>query len=246
MEIDNTQYCKKSTKITTLTVGEKFNEEELSIIISRYNEDIEWVYPYNDVAIIYNKGKDLDISFNNLKNIENVGREGGTYLYHIIKNYNDLPDILVFLPGSLDLINKNIRAAEILDIIKNTGNAVFLGEYYENIKNKFENFCLNNWRSSNEQNFDKNSESMLDLSLIRPFGEWYKYNFDNIIVKFVCYWGIFSLDKRDIIQHPINRYMNLINQLNSSSNPEVGHYIERSWTAIFHPMNYTKLIIKNY
>ena len=87
---------------------------------------------------------------------------------------------------------------------------------------------------------------MLDLSLIRPFGKWYKYNFDNIIVNFVCYWGIFSLDKRDIIQHPINRYINLINQLNSSSNPEVGHYIERSWAAIFHPMNYTKLIIKNY
>ena len=225
---------------------------KIEIIISRFNEDLKWTTRgiFNNYRyIVYNKGDNDDFEKTNVDkiiNLKNVGKCDHTYLYHIIKNYNDLPDILVFLPGSLDLINKNIRAAEMLDIIKNTGNAVFLGEYYKNIKNKFENFCLNNWRSSNNQNFDKNSESMLDLSLIRPFGEWYKYNFDNIIVNFVCYWGIFSLDKRDIIQHPINRYINLINQLNSSSNPEVGHYIERSWAAIFHPMNYTKLIIKNY
>ena len=225
---------------------------KIEIIISRFNEDLKWTTHgiFNNYRyIVYNKGNNDDFEKTNVDkiiNLKNVGKCDHTYLYHIIKNYNDLPDILVFLPGSLDLINKNIRATEILDIIKNTGNAVFLGEYYENIKNKFENFCLNNWRSTNNQNFDKNNESMLDLSLIRPFGEWYKYNFDNIIVNFVCYWGIFSLDKRDIIQHPINRYINLINQLNSSSNPEVGHYIERSWAAIFHPMNYTKLIIKNY
>ena len=225
---------------------------KIEIIISRFNEDLKWTTRgiFNNYRyIVYNKGDNDDFEKTNVDkiiNLKNVGKCDHTYLYHIIKNYNDLADILVFLPGSLDLINKNIRATEILDIIKNTGNAVFLGEYYENIKNKFENFCLNNWRSTNNQNFDKNNESMLDLSLIRPFGEWYKYNFDNIIVNFVCYWGIFSLDKRDIIQHPINRYINLINQLNSSSNPEVGHYIERSWAAIFHPMNYTKLIIKNY
>jgi hypothetical protein len=30
--------------------------------------------------------------------------------------------------------------------------------------------------------------------------------------------------------------------LETSSNPEVGHYIERSWAAIFYPMNNTKII----
>ncbi len=225
---------------------------KIEIIISRFNEDLKWTTHgiFNNYRyIVYNKGDNDNFEKSNVDkiiNLKNVGKCDHTYLYHIIKNYNDLHDILIFLPGSLDLINKNIRAIEMLDIIKNTGNAVFLGEYYENIKNKFENFCLNDWRTTNNQNFDKNHESMLDLSLIRPFGKWYKYNFDNIIANYVCYWGIFSIDKRDIIQHPINRYINLINQLNSSSNPEVGHYIERSWAAIFHPMNYTKLIIKNY
>jgi hypothetical protein len=61
-----------------------------------------------------------------------------------------------------------------------------------------------------------------------------------------CYWGVFSIDKRDIIQHPITRYIALINQVNTSSNPEVGHYLERSWCAIFYPMKYTKFISKPF
>jgi hypothetical protein len=225
---------------------------KIEIIISRFNEDLKWTTRgiFNNYRyIVYNKGDNDDFEKTNVDKIiylKNVGKCDHTYLYHIIQNYNNLPDILLFLPGSLDLLNKNTRATEILEMIKNTRNAVFLGEYYENIKNKFENFCLNNWKATNNQNFSKNNESILDLSVIRPFGKWYQHNFDNIIVNYVCYWGIFSLDKRDIIQHPINRYINLINQLNTSSNPEVGHYIERSWAAIFHPMNYTKLILKKY
>ena len=225
---------------------------KIEIIISRFNEDLKWTthgifnnYKY----IVYNKSDNDNFEKTNVDkiiNLKNVGKCDHTYLYHIITNYNNLPDILVCFPGSLNLLNKNIRAAEILDIIENTENAVFLGEYYENIKNKFENFCLDNWKSTNNQNFSKNNESILDLSVIRPFGKWYQHYFDNIVVNYVCYWGIFSLDKRDIIQHPINRYINFINQLNTSSNPEVGHYIERSWAAIFHPMKYTKLIIKKY
>ena len=51
--------------------------------------------------------------------------------------------------------------------------------------------------------------------------------------------GVFSIDKRDIIQHPIERYLNLRNVVRIHSNPEVGHYIERSWGAIFYPLGYT-------
>jgi len=164
---------------------------KIEIIISRFNEDLTWTTHgiFNNYRyIVYNKGDNDNFEKTNVDkiiNLKNVGKCDHTYLYHIIKNYNDLPDILVFLPGSLDLINKNIRAVEMLDIIKNIGNAVFLGEYYENIKNKFENFCLNNWQATNNQNFYKNNESILDLSLIRPFGEWYHHNFDNIIVNYL-------------------------------------------------------------
>jgi hypothetical protein len=81
------------------------------------------------------------------------------------------------------------------------------------------------------------------LSYIRPYGYWYKYHFGNMKCNLYNYLGVFSVDKRDIIQHPIKRYIILLNQLNLSSNPEVGHYIERSWGAIFYPFNNTKVLI---
>ena len=38
------------------------------------------------------------------------------------------------------------------------------------------------------------------------------------------------------------RYLILIQTINKHSNPEAGHYIERSWGAIFNPLRYTEKI----
>jgi len=224
----------------------------LEIIISRFNEDLNWTteeifnqYEYT----VYNKGDNDNFNKSNVKkiiNIPNVGRCDHTYLYHIITNYTNLSNITVFFPGSLDLTYKKNVAIEILNRIKHTGQAIFIGEYSENIKNKFNDFKLDNWSSTNTQNFAKNNESSLELSKIRPFGNWFRYYFGNEIIKQFCYWSIFSIDKRDILQHPIMRYIILINQVNKSSNPEVGHFLERSWCAVFNPMKYTKFILRPY
>ena len=80
---------------------------------------------------------------------------------------------------------------------------------------------------------------MLELSEIRPYRLWYTHYFEKKIVKINCYGGIFSIDKNDIIQNSVDFYNIFINQLNKSSNPEVGHYIERSWAAIFYPLIHT-------
>ena len=54
--------------------------------------------------------------------------------------------------------------------------------------------------------------------------------------------GVFSIDKRDIIQHSIDNYKLIIQSVNRHSNPDAAHYIERSWGVIFYPLIYT---IKN-
>ena len=63
--------------------------------------------------------------------------------------------------------------------------------------------------------------------------------FGNINTKHYIYNGIFSVSKKDILQHNVNRYKKIINGLNKHSNPEEGHYVERSWAAIFYPFNNT-------
>ena len=83
---------------------------------------------------------------------------------------------------------------------------------------------------------------MLKKSSIRPFGLWFDNMFGNLQVNCLMYYGIFSIHKNDIIQHPKSRYEILIKDLSDHSNPEVGHYFERSWCAVFHPLNKTIVI----
>ena len=141
---------------------------------------------------------------------------------------------------------KKQRALNILQKIKNNNYkiAVFIGKYNKNICELFKDFSLDEWSSTDKQNLIANKEKKLELCLLRPYGKWFDYCFGNIQANIYSFCGIFSIDKRDIIQHPIERYKNLLQQLSNSSNPEVGHYIERSWSAIFHPITYTKVYVQ--
>lgn len=77
--------------------GDKFDRNEVNIIIARYNENLEWALPYNDIAFIYNKGDDNIPNFSNRVNVKNIGREGHTYLYHILNRYCELSNRTIFL-----------------------------------------------------------------------------------------------------------------------------------------------------
>jgi hypothetical protein len=121
-------------------------------------------------------------------------------------------------------------------------NAVFMGFKTSNIKDEFKKFYLDTWSASDPNNRIDNDDSRLQPALLRPYGKWYKYFFGNTIVQKYCYMGIFSINKLDIIKHDVSRYTQLLNSVSTHSNPEVGHYIERSWAAIFHPLVATKFV----
>lgn len=219
------------------------------IVIARYNETLSWLleFPFNQFTyIVYNKGENLDFEKTNIKKIidlPNVGRCDHTYLYHIVTNYNNLAPITVFFPGSINsMIGKKNKAIKILKNILIYNTAIFLGNYLPSVKQTFNNFILDNWTCSDPINSSLNSESKLSPSIIRPFGKWFQYHFGNITVKYYCTQGILSIHKLDIIKHPISRYQNLLAGVECHSNPEVGHYIERAWAAIFHPFLFTKII----
>jgi len=227
------------------------NDKTVVIIISRYNEDLKWTIEgiFNEFKyIVYNKGDNEDFEKTNVSkiiNLLNVGRCAHTYLYHIVANYDNLADIEVLLPGSLDLEYKRERAIQMLTRVKLDKNAVFIGEYSPDVYSKFKNFKLDNWLSSHGKNASKNKESKLTPCTVRPFGNWFNRYFGNKIqITFFAYWDVFSIDKRDIVQHPVSRYKTFLESdyLDTSSDPEVGHYFERSWCAVFHPMKHTKKI----
>jgi len=68
----------------------------MKIIVSRFNENIEWS-TYLKNVVIYNKGEPLGIS--NEIMMPNVGREGHTIYSYICDNYDSLDDHIVFVQG---------------------------------------------------------------------------------------------------------------------------------------------------
>ena len=224
---------------------------DVTIIIARYNEDLKWTLeaPFNQYKyIVYNKGENENFEKENIKDIitlPNVGKCDHTYLYHIIENYDNLSDITVFLPGSIDVRYKKRIASKLLEEMEMKKKAIFISLNQNDIKKIHYNFKLDKYKTTHKNNLTKNPESILQKSTIRPFGLWFDNMFGDIKVDCLIYYGIFSIHKDDIIQHPITRYENLIKELSNHSNPEVGHYFERSWCAVFHPLNNTYVIKYN-
>ena len=224
-------------------------QKPVELVIARYNETLHWLNTdpfYKYPIVIYNKGDPMVYDLNapgHMEILPNVGKCDHTYLYHIIKNYDNLADVTVFLPGSATMKTKIGKTKKLMSFLETEPNkTVFLfEEYFTNI-NKIYNFHLDNWKTSNELNNIKNPESALHLSKIRPFGKWFEKHFPKININHISLMGIMAISKEDIQQHPKRYYENLIKELETSSNPEAGHYIERAWEAVFYPMKTAQFI----
>ena len=212
------------------------------VVISRYNEDISWIQqkPFAELNVIcYNKGtQQLDDVCKpptcNIISLKNVGRESHTYLYHIIKNYENLAPVTIFLPGSaMDDHKKQIALGVDKNVLK-TKTTVLRGDY-GTFPDDIYDYKIDEWKSTNSNNKSVNSEKNLELAPIRPYGKWFESRFGDIKVPIFCYYGIFAVAKEHIKQNPKSFYEKLLKDLDKSSNPEVGHYMERAWGAVFYP-----------
>jgi len=214
-----------------------FTNLKLDIVISRYSEDLNFLKEkeFNNFnIIIYNKGDKLTDTFENVIKIDNVGREGHTYLYHIVNNYDNLGDVTCFFPGSCtdNIFGKKGKTYQVIDLVKKTKNTVFVGGYGDG--RHMYGFKLDTWESNNLNNKEKVKDHSLKKCYTQPFGEWYETNFPNIELKFIVWNGIFAVSKKHILQHSKEYYQKLLEQLSDSANPECGHYFERAWVSVFH------------
>jgi len=69
----------------------------VNIVVAKYKEDVEWTKGVNHKITIYDKS---DNPVEGSIKLKNVGREGETFLYHIVNNYHNLDDVTVFLQGN--------------------------------------------------------------------------------------------------------------------------------------------------
>ena len=134
-------------------------------------------------------------------------------------------------------LHKRKQTLKVIELVQKTQNTVLLGYKNEkNIRNVFYDFQIEEWKATNQENSTSNPETKLQLCEPRPYGKWYDLNFNPVLdVHIVCYFGIFAVAREHIIQHPKSYYEKLIKYVETHSNPEAGHYMERSWGVIFYP-----------
>ena len=203
-----------------------------SLIISRYEENLEWLKLHKDFKIlIYNKGNEVSNKENyKIFNLENVGRESHTWLYHIVNNYYNLDDINIFLQGRIDDLNcmafKNPN--QYLNVINKYGFAAsrygILGPFH--------------WKSNvgieNDLKYKKKWDSFeISRSSIgfRKFAQNLFPEIPRIIA--TSYGGCFAIKKELIKKYDISFYENILSKLSHHKNPIEGHYMERLWCYLF-------------
>ncbi len=239
--------------------------DSVSLVLARYNEDINYIKnkEFENLNIyLYNKGEDIideDILKNkNIKIIKlpNVGKCDHTYLYHIIHNYNNLSNLIIFLPASFYYMNfKKYKGLKIIKDTKQYKKPVFplknlkkqnyLKLYDFNITYFKTRFKVNQIINNNKNNKDMIFKTK--QSPIRPYGQWFEKVIDKKFkscydCEYVIYTGLFSVRKDMILKYNIDLYKKMISYIDDDINPEAGHYIERVWACLFYPFKDSLII----
>ena len=202
------------------------------LIIARYNENLEWLKKYRDFKItVYNKGENLSCNkFFNIINLENIGRESHTWLYHIVNNYHHLNEINIFLQGKIDDLNCMAyeNPNDYLKKINKYGFSVsrygLLGPFHWDW-----NVRINKDIRYKKQ-WEKNEISRSKIG----FRNFAKNLFPEIpLFVATSYSGCFAVKKEIIQQNTLLFYQQLLDVLSQNKNPIEGHYMERLWCYIF-------------
>ena len=199
--------------------------------ISYYEGDLSWIYKLDQSKyIVYNKSaKELPKEIKNIK-VKNVGYNLYSYLEYIIKNYDNLPDSIIFCKNNIfdRHLNKNL----FLKLIK---REIFTS-LEENISEKYDFVSL----TLSDQGFNEINTS------------WYKYNYDRlyfanyndfysfifkgsvipIFLKFSP-GGNYLLKKENILIRPKSFYQNLKLFISHSQFSCESHFLERSLETIW-------------
>ena len=82
--------------------GARFDPADVTLVVARYKEPVRWVWPYRDMTIVYDKSPETPPDHADCRELRrwvqlpNEGREGHTYLHHIIHDYDNLARRVIF------------------------------------------------------------------------------------------------------------------------------------------------------
>jgi hypothetical protein len=198
--------------------------DRYNVVVAHYQEDLSWLSKQieDSTYYVYTKYYDKDDQFFKkfafqdavFTNLENVGREAHTYLYHIIDKYEEISEtpesVTAFIKGDVSdhISNYNVPTPESLvpKILKEADKYGYsksgLIAWTDDINN---DTTFNKWFETDVLN-NKPKEDNL---------EWY-------------IGGIFAVKHTEITNKPKSYYINLLLQ----TNKEIVYFMERAWKQI--------------
>ncbi len=203
-----------------------------ALIIARYKEDLSWLKTHKDFNLyIYNKGSQLkEKEFKNVIKLKNIGRESQTWLYHIVKNYNNLEEINIFMQGRVDD----------LDCMAYKNPKLYLKKIdkYGFVASRFGMLSPFHWKYNvgieNNKKYKKEWDNKGISRSKKGFRRFAKDLFPDIpFFVATSYGGCFAVKKELIKNYDIDHYSYLLNILSQNKNPIEGHYLERLWCYMF-------------
>jgi hypothetical protein len=211
------------------------------------------------------QGVEWNLAIHSLKNVGRESHTYLHHIvthYELLAS-NPQPKVLVFLPGSCTNPRKITLSRRILKYAMETKNSAFVGQYFEKtIDRQFSNFTMKGWEGTTAENAAQLPSHLCFPSSFRPFGKWFSHfffssssssspSFSSLpeeeeeekekeslpMIHVSCYTGVFAVSSRHITQNRSQLfYRELLEEVVVHSNPEAGHFLERSWLAVFHPI----------
>ena len=87
------------------------------LVVNQYHYDISWIEKYTDNYVVYDKGG-TEIESDKTIRLPNIGSNIHTWFYHIIQNYDNLPDVIIFAKGNIS--PRHCREEKLLKLINNS------------------------------------------------------------------------------------------------------------------------------
>ncbi|XP_038051070.1 uncharacterized protein LOC119724197 [Patiria miniata] len=205
------------------------SKSDLEFVVSHYNENLDWLKPLATHSHVYHKGTDTTPPFpvNIWEKFPNVGREGHTFLYHIIHNYDSLADLTVFLQGhGPSGFDERWCFPNPMEFVSNAAE----GRYCKVVG------ALSDWgQVPHEEKYKTALDTgKMRIGRVRTTGEFYTAVFGTPPPTSVplCFRACFSATKENLRRHPRSFYERAISFLDDHSDPEEGHMMERLWATI--------------
>lgn len=232
--------------------------DDVQLVVARYNEDVEWI-PDGLNVIVYNKGSPL-MCKHRVVTIENMGREAGTILHHIVANYDNLAETTIFCQGDsiahspnfIKLLERVHMFSDVQALSEKVETPGFLWPHQEILDNH-----KDHWLDGCRIQVHKASAYHLQTIVFDdpnfrktygPYVEEYKllpgtnilqdvikrHNFtvkpSKDIIEF-CVGGIFAVRKANILQHSREAYASLLKECNRLW--IMPYVLERLWLELF-------------